>query len=251
MSERLLGKNVVVTGGTSGLGLAIAKTFIDERARVMITGTREASLSEALADLGSTAIGLIGDVRDLAFLDRLAAHAKECFGDVDIVVTSAGVSAFYDLANATEADYSRMMDINVKGTFFSVQKLLPLMTRGGSVILISSASLRGVGPGSIYNASKAAIRSLSMSFADELGKRGIRVNCLSPGVVPTNLQKRLNIPEEDYATLSSQITTRIPIARKGRPEEIAAGALFLASAESSYMTAADLVIDGGWMNTGF
>lgn len=246
---RLHGKVCVITGGGSGIGLAAARAFIDEGARVLITGTSEARLQKAVADLGPNASSFAADVRQLAALDALAAFAGSTFGTVDVVFANAGVGKFAPIEEVTEALYDEVFDTNVKGLYFTVQKLLPLLADGGSVILNASAvNAKGVATSSVYAATKAAVRSLARSLAAELAPRGIRVNALSPGYIPTNFFERTGLPDEVRVGFESMVASTAPLARVGRPEEIGRAAVFLASNDSSYVTATDLVVDGGWMN---
>ncbi len=246
---RLDGKTMVITGGTSGIGLETARRAIEEGARVLIAGSRQETVSEALEKLGASATGLVADVRNLDGLQELADKAKSEFGRVDILFANAGLGVFAPIEEIDEAAYDKQFDINVKGVFFTVQKILPLMHKGGSVILTASAvNEKGVGTGSLYFATKAAVRSFARSLAAELGPKGIRVNALSPGIVRTHFSQKTNVPEEAFEGFIDMVVGQAPLGREGSTEDMANAVLFLASDESSYMTAADLVIDGGWMN---
>lgn len=246
-TQRLRGKTAVVTGGTSGLGYATAAAFIAEGARVLVTGTNPARTAEAAAQLGAEPY--VADVRDLRALDRLAEVVAKRFGRLDIIFANAGIGAFKPLSEVTEADYAEQFDVNVKGVLFTIQKLAPLMGAAGSIVLNASAvNAKGKAGGSVYFATKAAVRSLARSLADEFGPAGIRVNALSPGLVPTGFQARTGNAEEELAHFGRYVTETAPLHRLGRPEEIAAAALFLASDAASYVTGADLTVDGGFMN---
>lgn len=246
---RLQDKAAVITGGTTGLGFETARRFVAEGARVIITGTGEERLKAAAAELGSDVRWLVADVRRLDQLDGLAEFAGETFGSVDVVFANAGVGKFASVDAVDEIFFDEQFDINVKGLFFTVQKLLPLMPSGASIILNASAvNAKGVATGSVYFATKAAVRSLARTLAAELGPRGIRVNALSPGYVPTQFFARTGLPDEVRQGFETMIETGTPLGRVGRPDEIAAAAVFLASDESSYVNAVDLVVDGGWMN---
>ncbi|MDZ3838456.1 MAG: glucose 1-dehydrogenase [Rhodospirillales bacterium] len=247
--QRLQDKAAIITGGTTGLGFETARRFVAEGARVIITGTSEERLKAAAADLGSDVHWLVADVRRSGDLDRLAAFAGETFGSVDVVFANAGVGKFAPLEAVDEAFFDEQFDTNVKGLFFTVQKLLPLIANGSSIILNASAvNAKGVATGSVYFATKAAVRSLARTLAAELGPRSIRVNALSPGYVPTKFFARTGLPDEVRQGFETMIETGTPLGRVGRPDEIASAAVFLASDESSYVNAVDLVVDGGWMN---
>ena len=247
--SRLQGKTAVITGGTTGLGFETARQYVAQGARVIITGRNEQRLAEAAQELGPQAIPVRSDVASLADLNALAERVKSEFGRLDILFANAGSGVFAPIEQIEEADYDRQFDVNVKGLFFTVQKLLPLMDKGGSIILTASAvNEKGVATGSIYFATKAAVRSFARSLAAELGPRGIRVNALSPGIVRTHFQQNTNVAEEDMEGFVQMVVSQAPLGREGVPLDIAQAAVFLGSGESSYMTAADLVVDGGWMN---
>ena len=244
---RLSGKTAVITGATTGLGFETAKHFIAEGARVIITGQNDERLAAAAEKLGGNAIPVKADVRSLADLDGLAGSVKETFGQLDILFANAGLGVFQPLEQFDEKAYDDQFDINVKGLFFTVQKLSPLLKDGASVILNASAvNEKGAPTGSVYIATKAAVRSFARSFSTELGGRDIRVNSISPGVVHTEFHEKVGADVSDGFT--EYVTGIAPLARVGKPAEIASAAVFLASDDSSYMTAADLVVDGGYMN---
>ncbi|WP_250121252.1 SDR family oxidoreductase [Chroococcidiopsis sp. CCMEE 29] len=246
---RLHNKTAVITGGTTGIGFETTRQFIAEGARVIITGQNDNRLQTAVQMLGSKVIPVRADVRSLSDLNGLAARVKEEFGRLDILFANAGIGYFAPLEGVDEALYDNQFDINVKGVFFTVQKLLNLLNEGASIILNASAvNQKGAATGSIYFATKAAVRSLARSLAAELSTRKIRVNALSPGIVRTDFQSKLDLPQEAIDGFINYATQIAPLARAGQPEEIANAAVFLASNESSYMTAADLVVDGGYMN---
>jgi len=246
---RLHNKTAVITGGTTGIGFETTRQFIAEGARVIITGQNDARLQTAVQMLGSKVIPVRADVRSLSDLNGLATRVKEEFGRLDILFANAGIGYFAPLEEVDEALYDNQFDINVKGVFFTVQKLLNLLNEGASIVLNASAvNQKGAATGSIYFATKAAVRSLARSLAAELSSRKIRVNALSPGIVRTDFQSKLDLPQEAIDGFINYATQIAPLARAGQPEEIANAAVFLASNESSYMTAADLVVDGGYMN---
>ena len=244
---KLQNKTAVITGGTTGIGLETAKQFIEAGARVVITGREQERLAAAVEQLGANAIPVQVDVRSLSDLDTLASRVQE-LGGLDILFANAGIGYFAPLEQIDEALYDNQFNINVKGVFFTVQKLANLLTEGASVILNASAvNEKGAPTGSVYFATKAAVRSLARSLAAELGPR-IRVNALSPGIVRTHFQNKLDLPPEVFEGFIDSVKQAAPLKREGRAEEIAKAAVFLASDDSSYMTAADLVVDGGYMN---
>ncbi len=246
---RLTNKTAVITGATTGIGFETAKQFVAEGARVIITGQSEERLQAAAKELGEMVIPVRADVRSLYELDKLAAQLKAEFTGLDILFANAGIGLFAPLSTIDEAFYDDQFDINVKGVFFTVQKLAELLNQGASVILNASAvSEKGAATGSVYFATKAAVRSLARTLAAELASRQIRVNAISPGFVPTNFQGKMGLTPEMLNSFGDYVKQSAPLGRFGKPEEIAAGVVFLASNESSYMTAADLVVDGGFMN---
>lgn len=246
---RLTHKAAVITGGSTGIGFQTAKQFVAEGARVIITGQDENRLQSAAQELGEAVIPVRADVRSLADLESLAGRVKGEFGGLDILFANAGIGMFAPLEAIDEAFYDDQFNVNVKGVFFTVQKLADLLNEGASVILNASAvHEKGAAMGSVYFATKAAVRSLARSLAAELASRQIRVNVVSPGFVPTNFQGKMRLPSEVLDHFADSVKQSAPLGRFGKPEEIAAGVVFLASDESSYMTATDLVIDGGYMN---
>lgn len=246
---RLANKTAVITGGTTGIGFETARRYVAEGARVLITGRDQERLDQAVKSLGDGALGFRADVASLGDLENLAGDVEARLGRIDILFANAGLGVFAPIDQVDEQAYDRQFDINVKGVFFTVQKLLPLINDGGSIILTSSAvNEKGLPTGTLYFASKAAVRSFARAMAAELGSRGIRVNALSPGVVRTHFAQKVNIPEDAFEGFMQMVTAQAPLGREGTPGDMANAAVFLASDESSYMTAADLVIDGGWMN---
>jgi NAD(P)-dependent dehydrogenase (short-subunit alcohol dehydrogenase family) len=243
---KLDSKIAVVTGGSSGIGLAIAERFIKEGAKVYITGRRKAELDTAANRLGEKAKPVQSDVSDLDSLDKLFTRVKEAEGRLDILVANAGVIASSNILDAVEDHFDSMFNINVKGTYFTLQKAIPLMGMGGSIILVSSCfATKGLPSHSVYNATKAAVRSLVRTAAAELLGSGIRVNTLSPGPVDTPIIDGQVGSPEAAEEFRKQAASVVPLGRIGRPEELAAAALFLASDESSFSTGTDLVVDGG------
>jgi NAD(P)-dependent dehydrogenase (short-subunit alcohol dehydrogenase family) len=239
-------KIALVTGGSSGIGFSIAERFIEEGATVYITGRRLAELEAAAERLGGQAKAVQGDVANLGSLDHLYEAVRQAEGRLDVLVANAGVIASSPLETASEEHFDRMFDINVKGTYFTVQRALPLMGGGGSIILVSSClATKGLPGQSVYNATKAAIRSLARTAAAELLASGIRVNTLSPGPVDTPIIEGQVGSPEAAEEFRRQAASLVPLGRIGRPQELAAAALFLASDESSFSTGTDLVVDGG------
>ncbi len=237
---RLTGKTALVTGGNSGIGLAVARRFAAEGATVFITGRRQAQLDGAIRLISGDATAVQGDVTSAADLDRLFATITERAGKLDILVTSSGVSEPATIHDVTEDHFDRTFDINVRGMVFTVQRALPLMRGGGAIVLIGSIA-GGIGtPGyGTYGASKAAVRAYARTWTNELAEHGIRVNALSPGPIDTPMF------DEASDDVRRSLTAMIPLGRMGRAEEVAAAALFLASDESSFIAGAELVIDGG------
>ena len=240
---RLSGKKAVVTGGSSGIGLAIAKAFVEEGAEVAISGRNSDSLEQAAKSIGSNCISVKADVKSVGQIGQLFEIVSENFGSLDILVAIAGIAVATPLGDEIELSFDEIVQTNFRGTYFTVQKSLPYLSRGASIILVSSALGQLGVPGlSIYGATKAAIRALARSLAAELIDRGIRVNSLSPGPVDTPIFTKIGMPEND---LAMHIERDIPLKRMGRPEEIGYSAVFLASDESTYMVGSELVIDGG------
>ena len=240
---RLLGKNAVVTGGSSGIGLAIAQAFVEEGAKVAITGRDADVLNEAVKAIGSDSISVPADVKSVSQIALMFKTVSEQLGGLDILVANAGIAVARSLDDASEELFDEIVRTNLRGTYFTVQKSLPYLNQGASIILISSALGQLGIPGlSIYGATKAAIRSLARSFSAELINRDIRVNTLSPGPVDTPIFGKMGMQPEDLAT---HIEIDIPLKRMGRPEEIGHTAVYLASDESAYMAGSELIIDGG------
>ena len=237
----LQGKTAVVTGGGTGIGFGSAKRFIDEGAFVYIFGRRQEQLDAAVAKLGSQARAVRGSVTDLADLDRLYDTVKKERGTVDILFANAGTGLFAPLGEITPEHYDHIFDVNVKGLVFTVQKALPLMTKGASIILTgSSTGVMGTPQFSIYSATKAAVRNLARSWAQDLRGTGIRVNVLSPGPTKTELALEI-VGEEAFDALG----TTTPLGRVAAPSETGAVAAFLASPDSSFMTGSEVFVDGG------
>jgi NAD(P)-dependent dehydrogenase (short-subunit alcohol dehydrogenase family) len=244
--SRLDGKIAVVTGGSSGIGLAAAKRFVLEGAEVVIVGRRQEELDKALQAIGPRAMAVQGDISRLDDLDRIFAAVKAAKHRIDVLFANAGLGGMQPLGSVTEASFDQIFGVNVKGTLFTVQKALPLMKSGGSIILTGSTTgSMGTPAFSVYSATKAAIRNLARSWALDLKGTGIRVNVLSPGATATQglLDGLARAGNQD--ALIAGVIAQTPLGRMGKPEEIAAAALFLASDESSFMTGSELFADGG------
>jgi len=246
--DALIGKVAVITGGNSGIGLATAREFRSNGARVVIFGRSRQTLEQAAASLGAEVLSIQGDVRNLGDLERLFRLTGESFGKIDILVANAGIAKFAPADSLSEELFDELSDILFKGVFFTVQKALPYMRDGSSIILVGSADAdkQGRMGTSVYTAAKAAVRSLARSLSAELLPRRIRVNVLSPGMTDTPIITREGgppgvTPEEIAAT----ITKTIPLRRRGTPEEMAKAMLFLASDDSAYCVGSELLADGG------
>lgn len=244
--SRLTGKTALITGGSTGIGLASAIRFAAEGARVYIAGRRQAEIDKAIAKIGHGATGIRCDVSSLEDLDHLYAQIKSEAGQLDILFANAGLGTFAPLGEISEADFDHMFGVNVKGTLFTVQKALPLMGAGGSIILTGSTTgSMGTPAFSIYSATKAAIRNFARSWALDMQGTGIRINVLSPGGTETPGLHDLFGTSGQSEELLAGLAAQTPLGRIGRPEETAAVALFLASDESSFMTGSEVFVDGG------
>ena len=246
--KRFEGKVALVTGGNSGIGLAVARGLVEEGARVVLAGRNEATVATAAASLGAAALGVVADIGRLEAIDRVI-EATRAFGAgrLDVVFANAGIGAFGPLASTTEAQWDALMDVNLKGVYFTVQKALALMGEGGAIVLNASvAAGKGNPAGSLYGASKAAVRSLGRTLAAELVARRIRVNVVSPGPIETPIFDRAGaLSHAAVADMKAAMVERNPMKRFGTPEEVAAAVLFLASDAASFITGVDLLVDGG------
>jgi len=246
MPRKLEGKIAVVTGGSTGIGLATAKRFVDEGAYVYITGRRQAELDAAVKTIGSNVTGVQGDVAKLEDLDRLYDTVKREKGKVDIVFANAGGGEFAPLGQISEEHFDKTFNINVKGLVFTVQKALPLLSEGSSVILNASiVSIKGMAAFSVYSATKAAVRSFARSWTVDLKDQKIRVNVVSPGPIETPALDGLAADEEQKQQIKTSLAEQVPMGRLGDPDEIAKAVSFLASDESSYVSGIELFVDGG------
>src|SRR5919197_5784610 len=245
--KKLEGKVAVITGGNSGIGLATAQRFVsDDGAYVFIIGGRQSELDAAVKQIGKNISGVQGDVSNLADLDRLYTTVKEQKGHIDILFANAGVGELAPLGAITEAHFDKTFGINVKGLLFTVQKALPLFHDSGSIILNASiAASKGVEASSVYNATKAAIRSFARTWTVELRHRKIRVNAISPGMIDTPGLNGLAQNQEQIQQFKTSFLSTVPLGRVGSPDEVAKAVSFLASDDSSYITGIELFVDGG------
>jgi NAD(P)-dependent dehydrogenase (short-subunit alcohol dehydrogenase family) len=245
--NKLQGKVALITGGNSGIGLATAKAFVSEGAYVFITGRRQAELDAAVKEVGENVIGVEGDVSNPADLDRLYDVVKRTTGRIDILFANAGVARYAPLGTITAEFYDSIFNINVKGLLFTVQKALPLMPDGSSVILNASiVASKGFAANSVYSATKAAVRSFARTWTTDLKDRRIRVNAVSPGSIDTPGMRDLLASSEVGQQRLKMISNSVPLGRLGRPDEIAKAVLFLASDDSSFVTGTELFVDGGF-----
>ncbi len=244
--KKLENKVAVITGGNSGIGLATAKRFVAEGAKVAIVGRNQKSLDSSLQKLGDSAVAIPGDVSDLNDLNRIFGTVEARLGKADILVINAGVYVLGSVVDFTEEMFDKVSDINFKGVFFSVQKALPVLKDGASIILISSTvNGKGVPDHSAYSATKAAVRSLARSFSADLLSRRIRVNTLSPGPVDTSIFNSVSNNTEEAKAMATAMGNFTPVKRLASPDEIAGATLYLASNESAYMLGAEILLDGG------
>ena len=241
MTSKLSGKVALVTGGSAGIGLGIAKRFAEEGAHVFITGRRHSELDKAVTAIGGNATAVQGDTSNLDDLDRIYATIKDTAGHVDVLAVNAGVYEFAALGEITEEHFDRTFNTNVRGLLFTVQKALPLLVKGSSVILTGSiATIKGFPSLSVYGASKAAVRSLARSWIVDLKGRDIRINVLSPGTVATPGLSSLMTDEQKASAVAL-----VPLGRIGMPDDLGKAAVFLASDDSAYVTGIELLVDGG------
>ncbi len=246
MSNKLENKVTVITGGNSGIGLATAQLFAKEGAKVAITGRNVATINEAVATLGNNAIGVKADVLDLKSIDAAYKEIAEKHGKFDVLIVNAGVFAGVPLADFTEELFDELSNVNFKGAFFSVQKALPYLNDGASVVITSSVvNETGMATASVYSATKAAVRSLARGFSADLLERRIRVNILSPGPIETPIFGRSGAPQETIDGMKEYMASGVPLKRLGTVDEMAKGFLYLASDDSSYMLGGEIVLDGG------
>lgn len=245
--KKLQDKVALITGGTTGIGQATAKLFHAEGARVFITGRNEKTLAEAKEHLPADVTAIRSDASNLADIDALAAELKEKAGHIDVLYVNAGIAKFMPFESITPEIFDEMFNTNVRGAYFTVQKLLPLMGEGSSVVLTTSiAADLGMATSSAYGATKAALSSFARTLSNELAPRGIRVNEVSPGPIETPIYDKLGMPDEQVAGFKGMMSELVPVKRFGSAEEVAKAALYLASDDSSYLLGAKIRIDGGF-----
>ncbi len=244
--KKLLNKVALITGGSSGIGLATAKVFAEEGAEVIITGRNQESLDKAVGELDHQVTGMISDTAQLADIEKLAAQLQSQGKRIDVLFLNAGIAQLAPIEQTSEALYDETFNINVKGLYFTIKHLLPLMGEGTSIVINASINAYiGMPNSSVYAASKAAVISMARTLSGELVGRGIRVNAISPGPINTPIFGKMGMSPEQLEATATSIQQQVPMGRFGRPEEIAKAALFLASDDSSFMIGAELVADGG------
>jgi NAD(P)-dependent dehydrogenase (short-subunit alcohol dehydrogenase family) len=248
--NRLEGKTAVITGGNSGIGYATAELFLNEGAQVVITGRRVEAVEKAVKTLGNGVTGIVSDAMDMAQVKALPGKVSEFFKKVDIVFANAGVGLFAPFEQTTEGVFDGNLDVNFKGVFFTIQGLLPMIANGGSIILNATILVHaGLHGSSAYSASKGAVLTLGKTLAMELADRNIRVNCISPGPISTPIYSKLGMDDTALQDFATGVLAKIPMKRFGEAHDIASAALFLASNESSFMTGAEILVDGGKSKT--
>ena len=246
MARKLENKVAVITGGNSGIGLSTAKLFQAEGARVVITGRRQDVVDSAVKEIGGDSVGFTSDASKLDDIVTLYEKVKERFGKIDVLFLNAGIAKFGPFTSVDEAAFDAMLNINLKGLFFNVQKALPLLNEGASVIFTTSiADQKGFPDTSVYSATKAAVRSLARTLSAELLDKKIRVNAIAPGPIDTPIFEKLGVPAEAVGEVKEGFASTVPMKRMGSPDEIARAALFLASDDSSFVLGVELVVDGG------
>jgi NAD(P)-dependent dehydrogenase (short-subunit alcohol dehydrogenase family) len=245
--KRFEGKTVVITGGNSGIGLATAKLFHDEGAKVAISGRDQKTLDEAVKFIGAGTLAVKADVAKLADIDKLFSQVSAKFGKIDVLFANAGIAKFAPAAETSEQIFDDMFDINVKGLYFTLQKALPLLNDNAGIVLNSSVvNAKGSPTTTVYSATKAAVRSLARTFAAELIDRNIRVNVVSPGPIYTPILGKSGMSQAGVDAFEQGVKARVPMKRFGTSEEVGNAVLFLASSQASYITGVDLNVDGGF-----
>jgi len=244
--KRLEGKVAVVTGGNSGIGLATAKRFLDEGAKVAISGRNQKTLDEAVKTLGNGVFAVKSDTAKLVEIEKFLGEVNKKFGKIDVLFVNAGVAKFAPLAETPEALFDEQFDINIKGAYYTIQKALPYLNDGASIIFNTSVAGSTGTPGtSAYSATKAALRSLARTAAAELAERNIRVNAVAPGPIVTPIFGRTGLPQQVIDDWAKDLLGKVPMKRFGQPEEVAGVVAFLASSDASYITGVEINVDGG------
>jgi NAD(P)-dependent dehydrogenase (short-subunit alcohol dehydrogenase family) len=244
--KRLEGKVAVVTGGNSGIGLATAKRLQEEGAKVAIAGRSRKTLDDAVRSIGNGVVAVQADVAKLTDVDKLYAEVSKKLGKIDVLFVNAGVAKFAPLSETSEGSYDEVFNINIKGAYFTIQKALPFLNDGASIILNTSVvDSKGFEGASAYSATKAALRSLARTAAAELVGRGIRVNAVAPGPIVTPIIERTGLPKEAIDQFVKETVAKVPMKRFGQPEEVAGAVAFLASQDASYITGVEINVDGG------
>lgn len=247
MSKKLENKVAVITGGNSGIGLGVAKLFAAEGAKVTFTGRNAETIKAAELEIGNGAVGVVSNVGEVSSFEPLYEQVKNTFGKIDVLIVNAGIIIMAPIADFTEEMFDKMTDVNYKGVFFTVQKALPYLNDGASIVITSSTvASKGIQGGGAYVPAKAAERAMVRVFAAELGARNIRVNALSPGSIDTPIFTKAGFTQEHSDAMGEFFAGAVALKRGGTVEEMAKGFLFLASDDSSYMTGADLTLDGGF-----
>jgi NAD(P)-dependent dehydrogenase (short-subunit alcohol dehydrogenase family) len=248
MSERFKDKVAVVTGGNSGIGLATAKAFVREGAKVAITGRSDATLQAAQKELGPDVLVIKADMSKVPEIKTAMDRIRQRFGRIDALFVNAGIGKFVPFEEVTEQFFDETMATNLRGLYFTIQKALPLLSRGAAVVLNASINAHIALPGSsVYGASKAGVVNLAKTLSVDLLARGVRVNVVSPGPVATPILDRMGLPEEQTRQLKEQIADKVPLKRFGSPDEIASAVLYLSSSESAFVVGTELVLDGGYI----
>lgn len=246
MRNDLQGKVALVTGGNSGIGLATAKAFAEEGAKVIISGRNQEKIDNAVKEIGHEALGIQADVSNLNDLDKMYSEIKKYHESIDILFANAGVAEFVPVNDVTEEHFDRLVNINIKGTFFTVQKALPLLKEGSSVILNTSVvSSIGFATSSVYSITKAAVRSMARTLSSDLLERKIRVNAIAPGPIDTPIFETLGVPADQLDATKASFAEFVPLKRVGTPNEIAKTVLFLGSDDSSYILGEEIIVGGG------
>ncbi|UII20927.1 glucose 1-dehydrogenase [Fulvivirga ligni] len=244
--KRLEGKVALITGGNSGIGLATAKLFVQEGAKVVITGRRQEALNEAIKEIGGDAVAVLADAKDIPANKEAVIKTVEAFGNIDILFLNAGVAKFSPILDITENHFDEHFNINVKGPFFTIKEALPYMNEGGAIISTTSVvGQKGFSGSGVYSATKAALRSLSRVLANELAEKKIRTVSVAPGPIETPIFSKMDIPADQVDEMGKGFAQQVPLGRMGKSEEIAKTVLFLASDDASFINGVEFEVDGG------